>query len=99
MELEFYRSPLIMPALAVCIAACIYLLKEQKSLGAILMLVGFSIVTITKLSINHCVGLVTLGLNTETIMCSNSIPHINGAGYILIGLGVMQLVKVLKQNA
>ena len=99
MELEFYRSPLIMPALAACIAATIYLLKEQKGLGALLMLLGFSIVTITMFATNHCIGLVSLGLNTETIMCSNFIPHINGAGYILIGLGIMQLVKALKQNA
>ena len=99
MELDFYRSPLIMPALGICIAACIYLLKEQKSLGAILMLVGFSIVTITKFSINHCVGLVTFGLNTKTIMCSSFIPHINGVGYVLIALGIIQLVKAIKQNA
>lgn len=101
MEIGFYSSPLIMPALAICIGACVILLKQNKNLGIILMLVGFVLVTITQFSINYCVGLVALniGLSEHTSLCNSITPHIKGVGFLLIAFGLFKIAQVKKQNA
>ncbi|MDH5633901.1 MAG: hypothetical protein OEZ10_13060 [Gammaproteobacteria bacterium] len=101
MEIGFYSSPLVMPALAICIGACVILLKQNKNIGIILMLVGFILVTITQFSINYCVGLVALniGLSEHSTLCNSITPHIKGVGFVLIALGIYKLAQAIKQNA
>ncbi|MCP4322641.1 MAG: hypothetical protein GY787_12500 [Alteromonadales bacterium] len=101
MEIGFYSSPLIMPALAICIAACVILLKQNKNPGIILMLVGFVLVTITQFSITYCVGLVALniGFSEHANLCNSITPHVKGVGFVLIALGIYKLAKVIKRNA
>ena len=101
MGIGFYSSPLIIPALAVCIGACVILLKRSKNIGIVLMLVGFVLVTITQFSINYCVGLVVLniGLSENSTLCNSITPHIKGVGFVLIALGIFKLAQVIKQNA
>jgi hypothetical protein len=95
MEIEIYSSPLIVPALASCIGASMYLYRKKKSQGALLMLLGFVIVAATNFSINYCIGLVVLdiALLEYPTICNSVAPYIKGVGYLLIAFGVSKIAK------
>ena len=100
MEIGIFNSPLIMPALASCIGVCIFLYKQYKNIGTLLILLGFVLVTATQFSINYCVGLtvLNLGVSDYPILCNSITPHVKGVDFILIAYGTAKFVQVLKQS-
>jgi hypothetical protein len=95
MEIDFFRSPLTFPALACCVAVSINLLRKEKNLGSLLIMLGFVAVTTTQLGINYCIGLAVLdvGIDGYPVLCSSIPPYINGAGFMAIGVGLYRLVQ------
>jgi len=99
MEINFYHSPLIMPALVICVAVSILLFRENKSIGSFLILLGFIIVTVTKFPINYCMGVVALtsAINEYPYLCNSFTPHIQGLGFISIAYGLAKFLLEIKK--
>jgi len=100
MDISFYTSPLIAPALGVCLAASIILFRSHKHSGAVLMMVGFALTLVTHISIKYCTGLAVLTnrLSDYPILCSPIMPHLKGFGFVCIGLGIFMIATKLKRN-
>lgn len=100
MELDFYNSPFIAPALGTCIGISIYLYKQYRHLGTLLILIGFIGATLTYLPINFCVGLAVLNDDNSEFpnLCNSITPHINGISFAVIGFGILKLAQSLKEN-
>ena len=99
MESDFVRTLLLgLAPIGICIYAAAQLYRQQKHRGAILILVGFCLITIAHLSTGFCTGVAVLTdlLSNYPVICSPLNAITMGIGYALIGIGLLQLVRHLK---
>lgn len=101
MEFEAYATSLNITGLGVCLGISILILKKHKSLGALLILIGFAIITVSQFSINHCTAAFALGLdiNKYTITCNPAMPYLSLIGFGILATGLGMYSKVIKQSA
>ena len=90
MSLEFFKSPLIMPAIAICIGVVLVLFRNKRSIYTGSMLLGFSIILASEYSINQCVTHLALDIRPvgDTLFCNQIFPYIKGFGYLLVAIGL-----------
>ena len=99
MESDFVRTLLLgLAPIGLCIYAAVQLYKQQKHRSAILILIGFCLVTVSHLSTGFCTGVAVLTdlLPNYPIICSPLNPITMGIGYTLVGIGILQLIRHLK---
>ena len=103
MEMDLYSSSLIGPALGVVTGICVHFFIKHRKLSTLLMLTGFFLVTVTSLSINHCLNAFSLEIPIKNLpfnfLCNTYMPDIKGISYILIAAGLGKLFQELKKNA
>jgi hypothetical protein len=97
-ELGFFRSPIESAAIAFCLVGAYFLYRQHKHYSLILVCIGFTIAIITNVSVNFCVGiaLTTDYLSDYPYLCSPVIPYLKGAGYFLVGYGLLKLSEQQK---
>jgi hypothetical protein len=99
MEVGFFRSPVEVVAITLCLAGSIFLYKQKKHYSVLLVCIGFALVLITHMSINYCIGVALIGsdyLQNHPYLCSSAVPYIRSGGYFLIGYGLIKLSENLK---
>ena len=93
MEFGFFRSPVESAAIAFCLVGAFFLYKKHKHYSLLLVCIGFLVAVITNISVNFCIGiaLTTDYLSEYPYLCSPVIPYLKGAGYFLVGYGLLKL--------
>lgn len=98
MELSFHWTTLEPVGLALGLFASYQFYKTYRHYSTVLISIGFLIVIPTHLSINYCIGIAVLTdlISNHPYLCNPVIPYIKGAGFILIGYGLLRFYEYLK---
>ena len=90
MEIDFYNSPITIPALAACGGAAFLIYRRYKNTGYFSLLFGFLLLIASKISANFCTGISQIenAIDNYPLLCNSITPYIEGIGYILIAYGL-----------
>ena len=98
MDIDFYHTVIDAPAIGICIAAGYLLHRTFRHYSTLLVTAGFSLVLVGFISNNYCVGISQISdyILDYPYLCHPTTSYIRGAGYLLIGFGLIKLNEYLK---